>query len=319
MSDTGGRLTLWGVEVFLAAAEEGSVSAAARRLGASPSAISQQITNLETVLGAELLNRSNRPMTLTPAGRMLRTRAQVIQSEAARARSEIAGLDLTRLGQLRLGMVEDFEASVTPTLIADMADSLSKTQFELQTGPSHRLLDKLEHRALDVVVAADLGPPAAWMDVRPLLRDPFVMVVPKGHGATLEALAALPYIEYTSRHAMGRALSAHLSEQGMRTPRRFELDSYRAMLAMVAGGTGWTILTVLGAQHAGRYASEIDVHPLPVAPLSRQLSLFAHTDGMPDMAEDIAVRLRPLIQTRVVAPALQTWPWLADQIGLTAP
>lgn len=236
MSDTGGRLTLWGVEVFLAAAEEGSVSAAARRLGASPSAISQQITNLETVLGAELLNRSNRPMTLTPAGRMLRTRAQVIQSEAARARSEIAGLDLTRLGQLRLGMVEDFEASVTPTLIADMADSLSKTQFELQTGPSHRLLDKLEHRALDVVVAADLGPPAAWMDVRPLLRDPFVMVVPKGHGATLEALAALPYIEYTSRHAMGRALSAHLSEQGMRTPRRFELDSYRAMLAMVAGG-----------------------------------------------------------------------------------
>lgn len=316
MSDTVTRLTLWGVEVFLAAAEEGSVSAAARRLGASPSAISQQITNLETALGAELLNRSSRPMTLTPAGRILRQRALVIRSEAARARSEIASLDLTQLGQLRLGMVEDFEASVTPTLIADMADRLSQTRFELETGPSHRLLDKLEHRALDIVVAAELGAPAAWMDVRALLRDPFIIVVPKGRTPDPDTLCNLPYIAYTSRHAMGRTLSAHLAEQGVRTPRRFELDSYRAMLAMVASGTGWTILSVLGAQHAGRYAAEIDVHPLPMAPLARTLSLFAHTDGMPDMADDIATRLRPLIRDRVVAPAVDAWPWLAGQIEL---
>lgn len=235
MSDKVGRLTLWGVEVFLAVSEEGSVSAAAKRLGASPSAISQQISNLETALGTELMNRRERPMSLTPAGRVLRKRAQTILLEAARARSEIAGLDLSQLGQLRLGMVEDFESSVTPLLIAQMADTLTNTRFELETGPSHRLLDRLEHRALDVIVAAELGVAEDWRESHPMLQDPFVAVVPKGDR---EAIHTLPLIQYTRRHAMGRMVANHLSEQGMRLTQRFELDSYRAMLAMVAGAPG---------------------------------------------------------------------------------
>ena len=81
-----GRVTLWGVEIFLAVAEEGAISAAARRLGVSPSAISQQLTGLEAALGAVLLDRSARPMRLTPAGAMFRRHAQVILNAEAEAR-----------------------------------------------------------------------------------------------------------------------------------------------------------------------------------------------------------------------------------------
>ena len=52
MVDSPGRITLWGIEVFMAAADERSISAAARRLGASPAAVSQQLTNLEAAMGA---------------------------------------------------------------------------------------------------------------------------------------------------------------------------------------------------------------------------------------------------------------------------
>lgn len=62
------RITLWGIEVFLATADEGSISTAARRLKASASAVSQQLSNLETALGTTLLNRASRPVTLTPSG-----------------------------------------------------------------------------------------------------------------------------------------------------------------------------------------------------------------------------------------------------------
>jgi len=313
MSDKVGRLTLWGVEVFLAVSEEGSVSAAAKRLGASPSAISQQISNLETALGTELMNRRERPMSLTPAGRVLRKRAQTILLEAARARSEIAGLDLSQLGQLRLGMVEDFESSVTPLLIAQMADTLTNTRFELETGPSHRLLDRLEHRALDVIVAAELEVAEDWRESHPMLQDPFVAVVPKGHR---EAIHTLPLIQYTRRHAMGRMVAHHLSEQGMRLTQRFELDSYRAMLAMVAGGTGWTILSSLGVLNAGRYASAIEVIPLPTTPLSRRISLTVRRDGVSEMASDIATRLRPLLQDQVVTPLVAANPWLEGYVKL---
>ena len=311
MAETGGKLTLWGVEVFLATADEGSVSAAAKRLGASPSAISQQLTSLETALGVELLNRRERPLTLTPAGRMFRRRAQSIVNEAVQARSELAGLDLSRLAHLRLGMVEDFEATVTPSLIADMADALTKTRFELETGPSHRLIDQLENRALDVIVAADFGQPPAWIEQFPLLDDPFVAVVPKGERA---AIATLPLIQYTRRHAMGRMLAEHLASEGMRLTGRFELDSYRAMFAMVARGTGWTILSALGVLNAGRYAEALDVIPLPVAPLSRRLVVSARRDGVPDMARDIAARLRPLLDQQVVMPVLAGSPFLTGHL-----
>ena len=52
MVESPGRITLWGIEIFVAAAEESSISAAAKRLSASPSAISQQISNLEAGMGA---------------------------------------------------------------------------------------------------------------------------------------------------------------------------------------------------------------------------------------------------------------------------
>ena len=61
MQSSPGRITLWGIEVFVATAEERSITAAARRLGASASAVSQQLTNLETALGVTKGDGSERP------------------------------------------------------------------------------------------------------------------------------------------------------------------------------------------------------------------------------------------------------------------
>ena len=116
MAEPSGRITLWGIEVFLAIAEEASISAAARRLGASPSAVSQQLTNLEAALGTALLNRNARPMDLTPAGALFQRRGETIVNEAAKARAELAQQDPSMLTRLRLGMIEDFDANVTPRL-----------------------------------------------------------------------------------------------------------------------------------------------------------------------------------------------------------
>ena len=103
MVDSPGRITLWGVEVFVATAEEGGISAAARRLGASPSAISQQLTNLETAIGATLLQRNTRPIALTPAGELFRRRASAILNEAALARQRAGEGDATATARFRAG------------------------------------------------------------------------------------------------------------------------------------------------------------------------------------------------------------------------
>lgn len=308
MHDAQGRVTLWGIEIFLAVAEEGAISSAARRLGVSPSAISQQLTSLEAALGAVLLDRSARPMGLTPAGAMFRRHAQTILNAEAEARADLAVADLSGLTTLRLGVIEDFDAEVTPRLLSALAGELRGCRFLLETGASHRLLDGLEARALDVVVAADLGSEAAddgWREVHPLLAEPFVAVTPRGRGRE-----ELPLIQYTARHLMGRQIAAHLARQNIRLAHRFELDSYRAILAMVAAGEGWAILTPLALHHAAAMAAAVDVAPLPFAPLERTLSLSARAGVLREMPGQIAGRLRGLIAAQVVEPALRDWPWM---------
>src|SRR6056297_2010953 len=237
MVESPGRITLWGIEIFMAAADERSISAAARRLGASPSTVSQQLTNLESAVGATLLDRNARPVRLTKAGEIMHRRAQAILNEAAQARAELAMSDLSMLTRFRLGMIEDFEADVTPQLLTHMADELRGCQFLLETGASHYLFDLLDQRALDVIVAADLGGGGDWAEVHALLREGFVVAAPKGAvdagGDILRQLKRLPLVQYTQRHYMGRLVSAHLARQNLTLRHRFEIDSYHAILALV--------------------------------------------------------------------------------------
>jgi DNA-binding transcriptional LysR family regulator len=323
MAEGNGRITLWGMEVFVAAAEEHSISAAARRLDASPSAISQQLTNLETALGTALLNRGERPMTLTPAGEMFRRRAQTILNEAAQARAELAMQDLSALTQLRLGMIEDFDGNVTPRLLQEMAGELTEAQFLLETGPSHHLFGLLDTRGLDMVVAAEMGAEADWMEVHPVMEEPMVAAVPRGavvEGADVMAtLRQLPLIQYTSRHHMGRLIAAHLARQNLRLSHRFELDSYHAIMAMVAAGLGWTILTPLGFLAAHRFRDAADVLPLPFPALKRTISLTARRGVLQEMPAQVAGRLRGLVEELVVTPGLERMPWLAGDLRVLGP
>ena len=312
MASTAGRITLWGVEVFVATAEETSISAAARRLGTSAATVSQQLTNLEGAVGATLLNRSERPVTLTPAGEMFLRRANNILNEADQARAELAMADLSQLTRFRLGMIEDFDADVTPRLLSLMGDELKSCQFLLETGASHRLYDLLDARALDVIVAADMGSAGEGMEVHPLLTEPFVVAVPKGSGIT--DLRRMPLIQYTTRHYMGRLIAAHLARQNLTLAHRFELDSYHAIMAMVAQGAGWTILTPLGWLRAQRFQAQVDVLPLPFAPLSRTITLTARRGVLGDMPSGMVARLKPLLSEMIVAPAVAQFPWLASDL-----
>jgi DNA-binding transcriptional LysR family regulator len=309
------RITLWGIEVFLAVAEEGAISAAARRLNVSPSAVSQQLSGLEAALGAILLDRGGRPMLTTPAGTMFRRHAQTILNAEAEARAELALADLSGLTSLRLGVIEDFDAEVTPALLAELAIELKGCRFLLETGASHRLISQLEARALDIVVAADLGTEMGerdWREVHPLMVEPFVAILPKGR--TVDDLPDLALIQYTARHHMGRLVAAHLAQQNLRLTHRFELDSYSAILAMVAAGAGWTILTPLAMVAAQRFRAATEVIPLPFRPLSRTISLSARAGVLRDMPVQVTQRIKRQIAVRVVAPALQEWPWLEGKL-----
>jgi DNA-binding transcriptional LysR family regulator len=301
----------------LTVAEEGSISAAARRLGVSPSAISQQLAGIEMALGASLADRSTRPLALTRAGEVFRPHAQAMLNAEAEARAALGRADLAGLLTLRIGVIEDFDAQVTPRLLSELAADLPGCRFILETGPSHRLLDMLETRALDIAVTAEYGPasrldprPEEWREVHALMQEPFLAVLPANGGMEL------PFIQYTTRHLMGRQIAEYLAALGLRPAQRYELDSYRAILSMVAEGEGWTILTPLALDHGARFMAMVRIEPLPGQPLDRRLTLSARKGVLRDIPDLVAGRLRNLIGRLALEPLRQDFPSIARDFRL---
>ncbi|MEO1774056.1 MAG: LysR family transcriptional regulator [Pseudomonadota bacterium] len=316
----GGRLTLRAIEVFVAVVEEGSLASAAQRLGASPSSVFQQLTNLETALGARLIDRAARPFALTPAGAVFLKRALTILDEATGAMSELAEMALASLPRLRLAIVEDFDADVTPGLVAGLSHAMPDCAISVQSGPSHQNLAALETRAVDMVVVAE-GEAALpdWIEAHPILREPYVLVTARGLAAGDDPLAALgtaPLVRYAPSLMMGQQIDAHLQRLRLSPARAFAFDSNHAVLATVAAVQGWAIATPLGFLSAPRLHDGLDLHPLPFAAFGRSLSLFARKGVMGALPGQVAARLREEIARRVLPAAAAAAPWLAGEVRI---
>jgi DNA-binding transcriptional LysR family regulator len=173
------------LHVLRAVAHYGTVTAAARALHFTPSAASQQIRQLARDLGVDLLEPQGRGVRLTPAAESLLAHADAIAE-----RWEAAELDLRAeygapAGQLR---VSGFPRSVS-MLLAPMAVRLQerypRLTVRIQETAVPESFDQLFEGQTDlaVVEVAPNNPPMsdARFDQRPLLDDPYDLVVPDGH------------------------------------------------------------------------------------------------------------------------------------------
>ncbi len=310
------RLTLRAIEIFIAAVEGGSVAAAAKRLDTSPSSISQHLSNLETTLGTTLMDRSTRPVSLTPAGFLFHKRALRILDEAKQARAELSVFDYAKLAKFSIAIIDDFDANVTPELMSQLSTEMPACHIVLQTGASYSNLVALESRQVDICIAAETEPPADWMEVYPLLSEPFVLLAQKGSldpdRDTLPQLLQRPFIRFPDDQIVGQMIEAKLAESRLSIPHKFAFDSYHSIMAMVAKGAGWAIAPVMCYLHAQRFQDRVDMLPLPF-PVSRRISLYARANTLDRMPRELAVRMGPLMQDMLVTPATTGHPWLEDR------
>ncbi|NKX45470.1 LysR family transcriptional regulator [Roseicyclus persicicus] len=307
-------VTLKGLEVFETLAATGSVAATADRLGMSAPAVSQQLRNLSQALGAELVDHSRRPMVLTPAGRLFLGRAKAALQALRAGQRGLSMLDLAELSALSMGVIEDFENEVTPHLATDLAEAMTQCAFRLVTGASHALHAQIGRRELDIAICAAGSPDPAGTLTHPLIDDPYILAVPTGTDVSggLAALARLTFLRRDPDQVMGQQIERYLAGAGLALPNRFEMDSNQSISALVAGGTGWTITTPLSLIRAGRFAGGIDAHPLPGAPISRRIVLYATDDWTGPIPARIADRARDLIEDHFAAPGRARMPWLGD-------
>ena len=131
MTESVGRSAWHGIEVrhlaaLQALAEEASFHGAARRLGYSQPAVSQQLAALERIVGTQLVNRPrvSQPLTLTEAGKRLLVHARAVQASLATAEAELCtGKARLRVGTYQTVWVRDLHDGVWRVLFDGSAAS----------------------------------------------------------------------------------------------------------------------------------------------------------------------------------------------------
>lgn len=313
-------ITLRGLEVFEELARTGSMQDTARKLGMSAPAASQQLKNLELALGQDLVDHNRRPLEPTRAGLAYLGHVRAALVQLRQGAAELSLIDLRSLRRLRIGVIDDFDVEVTPRLTQALASVLTPCDLTIITAASLRIVEDVAERGLDLGIAArpfDL--PAGIMET-PLLRDPFMLAVPRGYlpapPDSIEALNGLQFLRYERSQLLGRQIAAHLARLKLAPQGRIELDSNQAIFGLIANGAGWTICTPLSFLRARRFHGQVDLYPLPFAGFSRTILLFHPADWMAEIAAIIADTLREILRAQVVEPGRAALPWIGSGLAI---
>ncbi len=309
------RVTLQALEAFACVARHRSMQVAAREMRMSISSISHHVARLEAELGAPLLDRSRRPMGLTRAGQDALHHVVEALRHMRLAASQTAIGDLHRARVLRIGIVEDFESRISPELAVALAGHMPQAKLTIRTVLSHEAPGLLLGRDIDIAIVTEIDDPAEGLTREALLRDPFVLAAPPDlpdGPAHLLAGSALPFLRFNADHAIGRQVEAHLARNRIRLPNRYEFDSAQSIMAVIARGGGWSILTPLNFLRAQRFMAQVRLHPLPFAGFARRLVVLSGAELGRPIPLAIAEILRGMIQREAIAPIVANYPWLAD-------
>ena len=141
------------LEYFVAIAEEGSISAAAKKLHISQPPLSHQLKLLENELGQKLAERGARRIRLTDAGALLYRRASRILELSETAVRELEDLGVKPSGTLRMGTTSSSGPALLGRRMAEYAASYPDVRFELREGNTFQLIDLLASGEIEVAIA----------------------------------------------------------------------------------------------------------------------------------------------------------------------
>jgi DNA-binding transcriptional LysR family regulator len=168
------------IRYFVAVADEGNVTRAARRLHIAQPSLSAALRRLEAQIGVELLRREGRQLALTPAGELLRRRGRELLASADAVVASVRGA--AAAGRLRLGVSPTARYELAPRLLAACASASPGVMVYTQEDTTGALVRRVAEGDLDAAVAFCAGEPSpSSVELVPLHDEPAVVHLPAGH------------------------------------------------------------------------------------------------------------------------------------------
>jgi DNA-binding transcriptional LysR family regulator len=250
------------LDMFRAVAEEGGFTRAAQRLRVSQSAVSRQVKLLEDELGATLLHRTGKGVTVTGQGELLLKAANRIHRDLQDVAWEISETQKLQRGLLSLGGGMTVCMYVLPRLLKKFRTLHQDVELRVTSGTSEAILRLVRNHQVDLglltlpIVASDL-------EVHPVLKEEMVVVTAPRHPLAREraveprSLGRYPFILFERGSNTRKMLDEFFLEQEIPADVAMETENVEIIKAMVASGLGISIIpyaAIARDLRSGRFA-----------------------------------------------------------------
>ncbi|MET9481557.1 LysR family transcriptional regulator [Streptomyces sp. NPDC006638] len=259
------------LEYFLAVADTGSFTRAARALHVVQSGVSATVKALERELGSALFDRSSHAVTLTAAGRAFLPRARDTLSAASAAKDAVHRTQGTLQGEVTVGTLTSIDVTDLPELLSAFRDRHPAVTVRLRAASagSAGLARQLRDGQLDVAFLSLPGPAPAGLDTRLLATAPLFLYVPRAHPlagtgrVSLAQLGEFPFVDsprgFGNRVLVDRAFAA----AGVEREVTLEVADIGTAAHYIRAGLGIGFLSrFLVGDHAGLDVLEVADHEL---------------------------------------------------------
>lgn len=239
----------------------GSFAEAARNLGYTSSAVSQQMFLLERAIGAPLFERSARSVRATAVAALLAERSAAVLAALTTLEREARAMVDGEAGTLRLASFATANARVVPAALADVVSRRPGAEVHLDEGEPDDVLGGVRSGALDAAVVFDYDlAPKDWpveLTRTELLAEPFLLAVPTEHRLAgraevdLAECRAETWICTNPDTAGARSLARLAGEAGFQPRIIFRSNDYTVIRDLVSRGLGVAMLPGLAWPDGG--------------------------------------------------------------------
>jgi len=252
---------------FVALCEEGHFGRAAARSFISQSAFSTAIQDLESLLNAQLVDRTKRQVTVTALGQEVATQARLCLRDIE-SLVEIAGQRHEPLaGSLRLGVIPTIAPFLLPTLLPRLRKAFPELKLYLIEDQTERIQQRLLEGELDVLLLA-LPYDLRSVESMPLFDDRFCLAVRQGSKAVdpenyrYNRLQAESILLLEDGHCLRDHALAACKIRNTEKVSRFAASSLLTLVEMVDADLGITFLPEMARDSALLRNTRVRMHPM---------------------------------------------------------
>jgi len=283
---------------FIAVADSGKFTAAARDLHVAQPSISKQLRKLEDELGAALLERRRTGVVLTDAGAILLPWAKRMLADLDGARSEVAGLATLEGGRLSVGATPSLSTVLLPRVLAGFHAEHPGITLSVVEAGSRDLVDRLAAGDLDLALVILPVPREELFETAPLIREELVLAVAKDHPLArrktvrVADLRGVPLVMFREGYDLRSATITACEQAGFHPTFAVEGAEMDGVLRMAAAGVGVAVVPRMVVERGGPLVPVRLAQPT----LSRSVGVAFRRDRHHSRAADAFVtRLRAFI------------------------